>query len=282
MVALREVVGMARHAIPETCRPARATPGTFLKVDLIRGAIGGSPEAGEHVSTAPQSPVEKACIVVAPDDAPARLAELGLRLEFLTSSVAVGDSRRKEKVSPQYPRNYPSIVAWAETIGELRRQLIRLQEGWASSGFGNYETVYLTARGIAIAVVGGNKFTGTDNGYHPRLARRRGPMTAVRVRRNANFEQFTLALGDAIEKAAESKTKAAADANCLTWFLVVYADADEIRIELSLPSGIGKDGVVHKWTERIILPSLPISGAVLPIDPYQDSDDDDDPLVTRN
>lgn len=240
------------------------------------------PGNGERVSTAPQSPVEPTCTVVAPDAAPARLAEMGLRVEYLTNSVAVGNTRREEKALPQYPRNYASIVAWAETLGELRRQLIRLQEGWASSDYGNYATVYLATRSISVAVVGGNKVTGTDVGYHPRLARKRGPMTTARVRRNANEAQYELDLGEAIEKAIEARSRRAPDSNCLTWFLVVYADAEEVRIELSLPGGRGKDGVVSRWIERILLPPLPISGAVLPIDPYQDDDDNDDPLVTRN
>jgi hypothetical protein len=234
------------------------------------------------MSTAPLNAPEAPCVVVMPDAAPGRLADLGLSADVLTDTVGQGDSRRKTKMAAQYPRNYPSIVAWAETLAELRRKLIRLQVGWESNNFANYETVYLIERSVSIAVAGGDKNTGTTGNGHPKLARKRGPMTTDRVRKNVNPRQFAFDLGPQFEPREKAKKKQPADLGCQTWFLVVFADKDEVRLELSLPSGIGKDGVVSTWLERIILLPLPVSGAVLPIDPYQDDDDHDDPLVTRN
>ncbi len=46
-----------------------------------------------------------------------------------------------------------------------------------------------------------------------------------------------------------------ASVNKQTWFLLHYwdEDADEIRVELSLPAEMTPDGFVIQWRERIIL-----------------------------
>lgn len=235
------------------------------------------------MTDAPHDPLATSCIITLPSEAPERLRNLGtgLSMDLITSSVSAGDSQRKQKTSPQYPRNYASIVAWAETLAELRRQLIRLQVGWATNSYANYETVYLSQRRVSIAVAGGNRATGALDLGELKLARKRGPMTTDRVRRNADPNQMAFDLGVAFEPREKNRKSAPADLGCFTWFLVVFADAEEVRLELALPLGIGGDRIVSAWAERILLPALPISGAVLPVDPHQD-DDDDDPLVTRN
>lgn len=225
--------------------------------------------------------VPEHCIISQGPAAIARLAELGLTADLLGASVETGDSRRRQKVSPQYPRNYASIVAWAETLAELRQLLIRLQVGWQINNFANYETVFLPERRVSIAVAGGNKATGQDGVGPLKLARKRGPMTTDRVKKNAVNGQLAFSLGERFEPKAKAKKNEPADIGCLTWFLVIYAATDEIRLELALPFSVGSDGLVSGWIERILLPPLPISGAILPVDPHQD-DDDDNPLVTRN
>ena len=223
------------------------------------------------------------CIIVEANEAPGRLGELGLGLtvEILTSSVETGDSQRKQKTQAFYPLSYPSVVAWAETLAALRRSLIRLQIDWSINNFSSYETVFRHENRVSIAVAGGDKRTGRTDGRHPRLARKRGPMTTDRVRKNRAINQLALDLGPQFEPTTDDGS-GAADFGCQTWFLVVYPDKDEVRVELSLASGIDKEGVVSKWIERIILPPVPVSGAVLPIDPHQDSPDDDErPFITR-
>jgi len=237
------------------------------------------------VSVTPDDLSPRACIVVPTEAAPARLAQLGLTIEILATAVAVGDSRRKSKTLAQYPRNYPGIVAWAETLAELRRKLIQLRVGWDSNHFSNYETVYLLEKSVSIAVAGGDKNTGIEGVNHPRLARKRGPMTTDRVEKNLTNGltngQFALDYGPQFEPHEKKKSNRPTDFGCQTWFLVVHADKEEVRIELSLASGIDKEGLVASWIERIMIPSLPVSGAVLPIDPDQDDDDEDSPFVTR-
>ena len=218
------------------------------------------------------------CRIVSLDHSPGRLADLALTSEVLLESVAEGDKERRRKTLSQYPRNFPGIVFWAETLATLRRQLIRQRVGWKGGRSGNYETVYLESRATAVAVVGGDKNTGIDALSGPRLARKRGPMTTARVRHNVEIDlQLTLDLDFGSERSAGL----APDEACQTWFLVMFADENEVRVELSLPSGLNEDGVVSRWIERIMLPALPATGAVVPIDPDEDDEDDDDNLVTR-
>jgi hypothetical protein len=70
------------------------------------------------------------------------------------------------------------------------------------------------------------------------------------------------------------------DEACTTWFLVIHADDDHIRMEVSLPVD-AKDGIVGEWVERILIDAVPTSGAVAPIEPGEDDDDDGEPMVTR-
>jgi hypothetical protein len=233
------------------------------------------------LSSAQEDLVPEHCIVSRGAAAVARLAELGLTADVLGLSVEAGDSKRRQKVSPQFPRNYASIVAWAETLAELRQLLIRLQVGWQINNFANYETVYLPEKRVSIAVAGGSRATGREDLGQLRLARKRGPMTTDRVKKNAADGQLAFDLGKKFDPPTKARKHEPADAGCLTWFLVIYADTDEVRLELALPFRVGSDGFVSGWIERVLLPPLPISGAVLPVDPTQD-DDDDNPLVTRN
>jgi hypothetical protein len=67
-------------------------------------------------------------------------------------------------------------------------------------------------------------------------------------------------------------------------FLIVYAAKDEVRIELALPVELDGDSVVSDYRERILLPPVPISGALTPMTSEGEGDDDNNggsPLVRR-
>jgi hypothetical protein len=214
--------------------------------------------------------------IVSPEQADARLGEMGLSVKIVHESITAGDDARRRVTNKYYPRNFPGMTMWAETIAMLRRQLLKLRQGWRIGKTGNYETVYSTGQRIAFAVVAGNGYTGIDGKRDPKLTRKRGPKTQERVQRNAEFVQLELA----IPGLPEPKKELPADEDCSTWFLLVYADDDEVRMEVSLPLDLGADGLGGDWVERILLPPLPISGAVAPIEPDED-DDDEGPMVTR-
>ena len=63
-----------------------------------------------------------------------------------------------------------------------------------------------------------------------------------------------------------------------TWVLMHHTDIarGEIRVELSRPSGIGKDGKINGWAERIILTSIPFDDELIEIYPPSGPDIDFD------
>jgi hypothetical protein len=191
--------------------------------------------------------------------AEARLRELGLKAEDLRNAVEQGDNGRR-RCQPWHPSTSEGQYMWAETVAGLRAKLVPLQDRWKIGRSNHYETTYREDLRIAIAVVGGDKFTGKDMEddnapRHPRVKRKRGPVTRRRVRRN--YEQLTM-----FDLPNEKKPP---DEMCDTWFLMSHADDKEIRIELSLAVGQYDTGYVSDWDERIIIDSLPISGGVTPI-----------------
>jgi hypothetical protein len=215
--------------------------------------------------------------IVPPEDAPARLAELGLSVEALHESIRRGDSARRRVSGGRYPRTYQGVAMWAETLAELRRQLIKLRQGWKIGLSGNYETVYSAERNIGIAVVAANKYTGIDGTKDPKLTRKRGPKTKQRLDRNRILGQMELGL-----EFSKDHVTLPPDEACTTWFLLVHPTEEKVMLELSEAESIGDDGLVSDWTERILVGPVEASGAVAPISVDDtDDDDDEDKLVTR-
>ncbi|MGW3209547.1 hypothetical protein [Streptomyces sp. NPDC001135] len=214
--------------------------------------------------------------IVRPEHADERLAEMGLSVAKIRNSVMTGDDARSRVSIRYYPRNYPGITMWAETLAALRRELLKIRQGWRIGQTGNYETVYSEARRLAFAVVAGDRFTGVQGERDPRLTRKRGPKTKERVDRNATYEQLAFEID-----LSELANPLPPDEACSTWFLVIHADDDHIRMEISLPVEVRKDGFVGEWVERILIDPVPTSGAVAPIEPGEDDDDDGEPMVTR-
>jgi hypothetical protein len=196
-----------------------------------------------------------------------RLGEFGLRVDYLNAAVRHGLDMAN-RVTPVHPKAYGGWVMWAETVGGMRTNLLELNAGWLIGNTSNYETAYNAARGIAIAVVGGDSNTGEPAFRHPRTAKKRGPVTAKRIRRNA-IGQMTLDL-PGFEVPPED------DELCETWFLLVNARKGQVFCELSMPLSIGNDERIGAWRERIILPSILAVGAeITPIEP----DEGDAPQV---
>ncbi|KJK13797.1 hypothetical protein UB45_00585 [Terrabacter sp. 28] len=50
------------------------------------------------------------------------------------------------------------------------------------------------------------------------------------------------------------------------WLLLVRATDDAIYLEMSLPTVVNESGYVTGWGERILLPSIAVTGGVTPIE----------------
>ena len=220
-------------------------------------------------------PTLQASRVTGPDDADDHLREFGLTVEMLHRSIEVGDSRRGQVSHDVYPLTFRGVVMWAETLGELRRQLLKISDGYEIGRTSGYETVYCKKRNFAIAVVAGDSMVGQNGARPPRLTRKKGIKTTERVRRNA---AYVFSQGELFS--IPTAKKSPDDESCLTWFLLVRPTATEVRLELSWPLFL-TEGVVGGWQRRILVPPVPISGATEPINADDYIDDGNDELVTR-
>ncbi|MBC6469097.1 hypothetical protein [Actinomadura alba] len=214
--------------------------------------------------------------VTPPSEAPANLKALGLTVEIIHRAIEKGDIARRRVDRPVYPVSYPGVTMWATTLAALRQELLKIRQGWKIGKTGNYETVYSEERKIAFAVVAGDSLTGVDGKRDPKLKRKKGPKTRDRIERNAKYIQTALSLPELEEEEGVTDDEA-----CETWFIMVRASKDKIYIEVSRPIEAG-DGNVDDWSPRHLVEPLQISGAIAPIDPYGDDDDDDgEELVGR-
>lgn len=169
----------------------------------------------------------------------ARLEQLGLNETALYEAVKNGCLTRK-KFTDNHPRIAIGIAIWAEIVARLREALLPL--GWEKSDKGNYELVVNQSLNIAIAVAAGDESTGLS---HARPSNKcpKGANTIDAVSTNNQIDLFAEYLPvPAINKDSFS-----------TWILLHYFAADEIRLELSLPSEIDANGRIKGWKERLIL-----------------------------
>ncbi len=222
----------------------------------------------------PQPQPQRGDTVVVPvDKAAARLAEMGLKPDHLRRAVETGDLGRR-RCGPHHPRQSAAQTMWSDTVAGLRAILAALQQDWKDGRTDNLDTAYHTERKIAVAVASGDEFTGRMGSRHPRLRRKRGPATQRRVAQNLG--QLALFSGPtAVEPGPND------DVHLTTWYLVLFADTNEIRMELSLPVGRDGAGYVGLWDTRILIESLPVSGGVSPVGPDDDGPDEPDVSVGR-
>ena len=187
-------------------------------------------------------------------DVDAQLIRLGLAREQIAQAITSGYLARTG-CTPNHPSNYGGIAQYAETIRQLRDELV--PTGWSAENDMNMEVTVSPAKGIAIAVVSGDENTGLDT-RHPSTKRRRGAVTTRLVDENQQL-QFDLPVPDLPPKLTDEGKEMRQ-----TWILLHCFDRNELRFELSRPVKIGDDGYIEKWKERIIFPAIPIDGISLP------------------
>ena len=180
-------------------------------------------------------------VYVSSADVTTRLDELGLKREDLLEAVHFGSIYAAE-CTRHDPRSLAGTLLWGKTVRHLRDQLI--PAGWNVSDKRNFPlTVHPSGR-WAIGVASGDEHTGIPD-ETPSTRYDRGPATRQVV--NTNQLSFAAVSAD-FAKLEVGVIKQ-------TWFLLHYRDddADEIRVELSLPTEMTEDNFVMRWKERIIL-----------------------------
>lgn len=143
----------------------------------------------------------------------------------------------------------PSIAntnLWGRATRVLREKTVL--RGWQWDNKDQQpRTVHPSGR-LAVVVSTGDEETGLRHGQ-PSTKNPKGDATARKVASNQAQLDFP-----------DLPADAASEERCISWFLLIYVDTDEIRAELSLPDEISASGFVKSWAERIILSSISRGG----------------------
>ena len=179
-------------------------------------------------------------------DVEQRLIELGLDLPGLLEVILRGEQARAQCV-PNDPQISPGFDAWRYRVRALRD--IYLPRGWDKANVGGLEILYSVERRIRIITRAGDQGVGIIDAFPQPKRELVGPLTAAVIDENA-----TLYLDpDWMNVAAND-----VDGSYQTWMLLVYAESQLVRAELSLPSAV-KEGRVQGWKERLLLGEMNVA-----------------------
>lgn len=189
------------------------------------------------------------------DEIASRLDQLEVNEVALREAVYQGHLQRT-RLTLNHPTIYHGLNMWGEIVAALREQLRPL--GWTRQEVGSYALTVHEERGLAITVASGDEATGNPSA-HPCNRSKKGRNTVEAIEANRQLELFEK-LPPEIQDEADGKQ---------TWVLMHHTDTvrGEIRLELSRPSSIGKDGKISEWSERIILSSIPFDDDLVEIYP---------------
>lgn len=196
-----------------------------------------------------------------------RLAELGLREDVFQAAVQIGlaEASRTTLNDPVTAHGY---TMWHWIVRHVREELTR-DEAWERKDQRGFPTVARTESAFAIGVSSGDSGVGRED-QMPHTRNPKGSEVEALVNRNqlrlfdvldeSKVDELTrLTLGSLIEQ---------------TWLLLYYVDerAEEIRLELSLPIRMERNGPITNWEERIILAPVstkPADEAPVPQENYE-------------
>lgn len=171
-----------------------------------------------------------------------RLAELGLTVSIVERVVRRADAE-VAMCTELDPPIMEGMTRWGKTSRFLREELI--PRGWTYDNPRNLARTVHPSGEFAIVASTGDELTGlTIPGHLPTTRYRKGEAITRAVELN---EQLAFDFGDGWSEGPGALR---------TWILLFHVDEHEFRTELSLPSHI-EDGLITRWTERVILPPFP-------------------------
>lgn len=209
-------------------------------------------------------------LITKPIEVSHRLHALGLSEEVLREAVESGE-RARLTCTANHPRTTPGLLGWAESVKTLRDRLI--PQGWIKREDGGLPTVVHPKGTVAIAVTTGDEGTGIESG-ELKSKYAKGSATAAVVEMNFTQLEFD-------DELLGHRFINKVSGPMLTWYLVVRRLAHEIRFELSLPSGLGENGQVVAWNERILFAPISLEDDAVKIDQTVEEADDIFVEVTR-
>jgi hypothetical protein len=186
------------------------------------------------------------CPVFDGDRAADRLTELGLKAELLEFALRGADAEARTYTQLD-PPNMQGMARYSRTVRLLREQLVPLD--WSYDNPRNLARTVSPDRRVAIITTLGDAATGIPH-VLPSTRYEKGIATVEAVSRN--FLQLTLPIDLGDEEPVDTEIE-----GTTTWVLLYHVSESEIRAELSLPDSM-VDGYIDTWTERLILPPIPL------------------------
>ena len=190
-----------------------------------------------------------------PEAISSRLSQLGVNEVSLREAVYQGHLQRT-RLTLNHPAIYHGLNMWGEVVAALREQL--RPSGWVRHEIGSFALTVHEELKLAITVASGDEGTGNPSA-HPSNRSKKGRNTVEAIEANRQLELFERLPPEDQEEGEDRQT----------WVLMHHTDAarGEIRLELSRPSSIGKDGKITAWAERIILGALSFDDELVEIYP---------------
>lgn len=185
------------------------------------------------VKPVPQS----ARIYVQPGEVDRRLAALGIERDLLVLAAKEGHLDRMMATANDFPGRGEYDAA-SRALRTLAEEGSRSAGGWHRDTYLQIPVVLNSDETIAIAVTGGDKWTGIDGEQDPTNRSIKGPNLSKAS------DQASLFGGPN-------------DLGVSFWYELIHWNG-ELWVELSRPS-LGADGRVVAWAERIIVGSLDLS-----------------------
>ncbi|SKZ39464.1 Uncharacterised protein [Mycobacteroides abscessus subsp. massiliense] len=214
-----------------------------------------SEQQGEHQSDADPGPTT----IIGPERAEQYLAQMDIAVADVLQAIEAGDIAAGN-ITDHHPVTAAGLVRWIQLVGVLRR-LFAESRIWHRDNPKNRPITRHLKKRYTLSTVGGTEPTGLiDHPSGPRAARKKGSATREAV-------TSTLAL---IEVRKLRNGSPSGDDNLAppvgNWFLVYYRADNEVRWEISLPSGFS-DGQFTGWRVRVIPGSwAPDEPAARPLD----------------
>ena len=179
-------------------------------------------------------------------DANDYLERMGLRPVEIHKAHKAGDVA-SENTPPYAPATAPGLNRWIATVHTMRELLHK--RNWTCEDRQNRPTATSSDGAYTLSFVRGDAFVADpDPLVVPKAARRRGPATRAAVQLSLNLASVSNGTPAGLP-AGEPPAGA--------WFLLYYRDEDEIRSEVSLPSGFDpKNEQFTGWTVRVLLEPL--------------------------
>lgn len=176
-------------------------------------------------------------------DRDARLADLGLTAQIVTTAVEAGEAESRQ-CTDNDPPMARGLTRYFRTVRVLRDGTARL--GWKRDNPRNLARTVSPTGEYAIVPALGDERTGNPSAM-PSTKYDKGTtiMEAIGVN-----HQLTL-----FEVAGDQPVEELDGPSITTWILLYHITEDEIRYELSLPVQ-STDGFITRWSERIIFPPL--------------------------